>query len=82
MVHQTPLYLPRLGHLASRLVEGIICLQYVKRPNSNTKKFKNSAFTIVRPESNITVIPNKYVDELRNVSDDRLAAVEAIVEVG
>lgn len=27
------------------------------------------------------MIPNQYVDELRNISDDRLAAVEAIVEV-
>ncbi|KAL2816441.1 cytochrome P450 [Aspergillus cavernicola] len=45
-----------------------------------SKKFRNSSFTIIRPESIITVIPNKYVDELRNISDDRLAAVEALVE--
>ncbi|GAP84828.2 putative cytochrome P450 [Rosellinia necatrix] len=36
-------------------------------------------FTVVRPESNITIIPRKYVDELANLTDDRLASNEAIV---
>ncbi|RWA14714.1 hypothetical protein EKO27_g325 [Xylaria grammica] len=39
-------------------------------------------FTVVRPESNITIIPRKYVDELANLTDDRLASNEAIVNVG
>lgn len=36
-------------------------------------------FTVVRPESNITIIPRKYVDELANLPDDVLASNEAIV---
>ncbi|KAI0206355.1 cytochrome P450 [Astrocystis sublimbata] len=34
-------------------------------------------FTVVRPESNITIIPRKYVDELANLPEERLASSEA-----
>ncbi|CAJ2502615.1 Uu.00g100090.m01.CDS01 [Anthostomella pinea] len=36
-------------------------------------------FTVIRPESNVTVIPRRYVDELSNIPYHRLAASEAIV---
>lgn len=45
-------------------------------------KVPSGLFTVVRPESNITIIPRKYVDELANLPDDVLASNEAIVNVG
>jgi hypothetical protein len=44
-------------------------------------KFKDSAFTVLRPDSTLTVLPNRYVDELRNVPDTKLDGIAAIVEV-
>ncbi|KAI5921045.1 cytochrome P450 [Camillea tinctor] len=43
------------------------------------KNAQSGFFTVIRPESNVTVIPRKYVDELSNIPDDRLAASESIV---
>jgi hypothetical protein len=44
-------------------------------------KFKDSAFTVLRPDSTLTVLPNRYVDELRNVPNTKLDGIAAIVEV-
>jgi hypothetical protein len=44
-------------------------------------KFKDSAFTVLRPDSTLTVLPNRYVDELRNVPNTTLDGIAAIVEV-
>ena len=48
---------------------------------SDVAKFKDSAFTVLRPDSTLTVLPNRYVDELRNVPDTKLDGIAAIVEV-
>ena len=45
-------------------------------------QFKNSAFTIVRPDSTITVLPKRYVNELHNLPDTKLNPIQAIVGVG
>lgn len=42
-------------------------------------KFKDSPFTIVRPESIVTVLPKRYVNELHNVPDTKLNPIQAIV---
>ncbi|KAK6605238.1 cytochrome P450 [Botrytis cinerea] len=40
--------------------------------------YKNSAFTILRPDSNVTVLPQRYVRELQNLSDDVLHPIQAL----
>ena len=50
--------------------------------NTVVIQYKDSPFTIVRPESIVTVLPKKYVDELHNVSDAKLNPIQAIVGVG
>ncbi|KAH8655096.1 cytochrome P450 [Tricladium varicosporioides] len=42
------------------------------------KKHGNSAFTILRPDSNITVVPQRYVRELQNLGNDVLHPIEAL----
>ena len=44
-------------------------------------QFKDSPFTIVRPESIVTVLPKRYVNELHNVPDTKLNPIQAIVGV-
>ncbi|KAF4635644.1 hypothetical protein G7Y89_g2444 [Cudoniella acicularis] len=41
-------------------------------------KYGNSVFTILRPDSNVTVIPQRYVRELQNLGDDVLHPIEAL----
>jgi hypothetical protein len=36
---------------------------------------------VLRPDSTLTVLPNRYVDELRNVPNTKLDGIAAIVEV-
>ncbi|KAI4086885.1 MAG: hypothetical protein LQ344_007211 [Seirophora lacunosa] len=43
-------------------------------------KYKDSPFTIVRPESIVTVLPKKYVHELRNVPESKLYAFQALAD--
>lgn len=45
-------------------------------------QYKDSPFTIVRPESIVTVLPKRYVNELHNVPDTKLNPIQAIVGVG
>ncbi|KAI1464315.1 cytochrome P450 [Daldinia caldariorum] len=44
------------------------------------EKYPNTVFTIVRPDSNMTVLPPRYVYELQNMHDDRLHPIEALSE--
>ncbi|KAL8923013.1 MAG: hypothetical protein Q9208_004825 [Pyrenodesmia sp. 3 TL-2023] len=41
-------------------------------------KYKDSPFTVVRPESIVTVLPKKYVHELRNVPESKLYSFRAL----
>ncbi|KAI4286868.1 MAG: hypothetical protein L6R35_003880, partial [Caloplaca aegaea] len=43
-------------------------------------KYKDSPFTVVRPESIITVLPKKYVHELRNVPESKLYSFQALAD--
>ncbi|KAL8969895.1 MAG: hypothetical protein Q9197_004106, partial [Variospora fuerteventurae] len=43
-------------------------------------KYKDSPFTVVRPESIITVLPKKYVHELRNVPESELYSFQALAD--
>ncbi|KAL8647240.1 MAG: hypothetical protein Q9210_005672, partial [Variospora velana] len=43
-------------------------------------KYKDFPFTVVRPESIITVLPKKYVHELRNVPESKLYSVQALAD--
>lgn len=45
------------------------------------RQYPNKPFTIVRPDSNVTVLPTRYVDELQNVHDDKLHPIEALSAV-
>jgi hypothetical protein len=45
------------------------------------QKFKDSVFTVLRPDSTLTVLPNRYVDELRDIPNTKLDGIAAIVEV-
>ncbi|KAI0834419.1 cytochrome P450 [Hypoxylon sp. FL0890] len=47
--------------------------------NDGWKNVQSGVFTVIRPDSNVTVIPRKYVDELSSIPDHRLAASEPIV---
>lgn len=49
--------------------------------SDRVKQYKDSPFTIVRPESIVTVLPKKYVHELRNVPDSKLYAFQALADV-
>ncbi|KAI1738014.1 cytochrome P450, partial [Xylaria scruposa] len=42
------------------------------------EKHKDSIFTILRPDSNVTVLPTRYVDELQNLPDNVLYPIEAL----
>ncbi|KAI0474456.1 cytochrome P450 [Xylaria cf. heliscus] len=42
------------------------------------EKYKDSIFTILRPDSNVTVLPTRYVDELQNLPDNILHPIEAL----
>ena len=70
---------PQLGHFLFNLFADLsrsdIHLSY------KSQKFKDSAFTVLRPDSTLTVLPNRYVDELRNVPNTKLDGIAAIVEV-
>ncbi|KAL1862626.1 hypothetical protein Daus18300_008423 [Diaporthe australafricana] len=41
-------------------------------------KHRDTAFTMLRPDSNITVLPLRYVDELQHVDSHRLHPIEAL----
>ncbi|KAI1415436.1 cytochrome P450 [Hypoxylon sp. FL1857] len=43
------------------------------------KDIQSGIFTVLRPDSNVTVLPRRYVDELSSIPDTRLAASEPIV---
>ncbi|KAI1273002.1 cytochrome P450 [Xylaria sp. FL0933] len=45
------------------------------------EKHKNSIFSILRPDSNVTVLPLRYVDQLQNLPDHILHPIEALSAV-
>lgn len=47
--------------------------------NEGWKNTPSGIFTIIRPDSNVTVIPRRYVEELSSIPKSRLAASESIV---
>ncbi|KAE8375461.1 cytochrome P450 [Aspergillus bertholletiae] len=42
--------------------------------------FKNGMFKIARNDSDILVIPNKYVEELRSLPDEKISAIKAHIK--
>ncbi|KAJ5026498.1 putative cytochrome P450 [Bipolaris maydis] len=47
--------------------------------NEGYRKFKDAIFRLSRNDRDLVVIPNKYVDELRNLSHEKLNSVEALI---
>jgi hypothetical protein len=45
-----------------------------------TQQYKNGMFKLSGQD--ILVIPNKYVDELRNMPDHKLSSIQANIDVG
>ncbi|KAK3367922.1 cytochrome P450 [Podospora didyma] len=43
-------------------------------------QYSDSVFTIVRPDANITVLPPRYLNEIQNLHDDKLHAMQALSE--
>lgn len=44
-------------------------------------KFHDSMFKVRRSDKDVLVISNKYVDELRNLPQEKLSLTEALYEV-
>ncbi|KAG4429038.1 hypothetical protein IFR05_015481 [Cadophora sp. M221] len=44
------------------------------------RKFKNSFFKVSRNDKDILVISNKYLDELRNLPEEKLNSMQALIE--
>ncbi|KAF4628186.1 hypothetical protein G7Y89_g9967 [Cudoniella acicularis] len=42
-------------------------------------KFRNKFYRLARNDRNVVVIPNKYVDELRNLPDEQLSSIQALI---
>ena len=45
-------------------------------------QFKDSMFKLLRNDTDIVMISNKYVEELRALPDERISATAAVVKVG
>ncbi|KAL0262791.1 hypothetical protein SLS55_001764 [Diplodia seriata] len=43
-------------------------------------KFKSSMFKVRRNDADILIIPNKFVDELRNLPDEKISAIRAHIK--
>ncbi|KAI9847160.1 MAG: hypothetical protein M1837_003022 [Sclerophora amabilis] len=48
--------------------------------NEGYRKFKDGMFKVVRNDSDILVISNKYVDELRSLPDAKISAIRAHIK--
>ncbi|KAI9926545.1 hypothetical protein ASPWEDRAFT_119143 [Aspergillus wentii DTO 134E9] len=48
--------------------------------NEGYQKFKTGMFKIARNDSDILVIPNKYVEELRSMPDAKISAIQAHIK--
>lgn len=49
--------------------------------NSCMHQFKTSMFKVSRNDRDLVVISNKYVDELRNLPEEKLSSIQALITV-
>jgi hypothetical protein len=80
MAHQDEILQQRVGHHRGRICQGndIVCSVYA---GTEAIKYKDSAFTVYRSDTDIVLLSNKCIDELRNVSEEKLSAIEAHTKV-
>jgi hypothetical protein len=53
------------------------CLTQNEDTHAEIPKYKDTAFTVCRSDTDIVLLPSKFVDELRNLSEKKLSAIEA-----